>query len=255
MKKKHLIGMICILYIFCGCQAKEAEEAPLGEFRAYAVMEEKRETLFCSDPNTVSEWFLHMIEEYQNDDIVGYVLIEGTNVDYPVVQAQNNSYYLHRNYRHIEDIAGSIFLDYKNDIARGDRQYILYGHNMNADIMFHSVRYYVDESYYMEHPYVIFDTLHHAYVFEVFTFYMADVNEHYYIHVNWPEDVAYKQYLDKVVGMSYYDTGVEVGVEDVILTLSTCTNISDDTRYVLSAKLISIDGKPVTEGAAATPRT
>lgn len=251
MKRKWLLIIFCVAMLATSCNKNEVVEELAEEVPVEEVAEQK--TLFCAEPYEISERFINLRNEYNNDDMVAYIKIDGTSVDYPVFQSDDNDFYLHRDPNKNESLEGSLFLDFKNDITYGNRQYIVYGHNMKEDTMFHSIRYYADEQYYKEHPYIQFDTLYHDYVFEVLTFYTADINEHYYIHADWPVDEAFEQYLDKIMAYADYDTGLSVTTEDVLLTLSTCTNVSDDTRFVLTAKLISIDGEEVTEGAARTP--
>lgn len=178
-----------------------------------------------------------LIEKYNNNDIVGYLKIDGTSVDYPVVQAADNNFYLDRNVHKQKSPEGAIYLDYENDISRGDRHYVLYGHNMKADTMFHALRYYNSETFYQNHRFITFDTLYEQQTWEVFAFYRTGT-DFYYIQVLFDGDEDFTRLVEKMKSKSKYEIGVEVSAGDTILTLSTCTNEKDDSRYVLNAKLI-----------------
>ena len=186
---------------------------------------------------TIQPYFAELIEEYDNEDIVGYLNIPGTSVDYIVTQYGDNEFYLehdiHKNVSH----PGWIFLDYENDVATEDFHSIIYGHNMKADTMFHSIRYYRDFAYYKNHRTITFNTLYGDYEWEVFSFYKADIS-FAYTQVYFESKEEYYELAKKFKSKSIYDTGVEFVEGDRVLTLSTCTNESDNTRFVLHARLI-----------------
>jgi sortase B len=129
-------------------------------------------------------------------------------------------------------------MDYENDVAKKDRNTVIYGHNMNRDYMFHSLRYYQDPSYYEKNRYIIFDTIYGNQTWEIFAFYKANI-DFPYIAVFFTGDAQFGALLEEMKKKSYYSTGVEATVNDRILTLSTCSNQETDTRFVVNAKLIS----------------
>ena len=195
-------------------------------------------------PKTIRPAFEALRAEYNNDDIMGYLRIEGTSVDYPVLQweqskqLKDNRYYLTLDINGKPSVAGSIYLDYENDVALEDRNTIIYGHNMNADIMFHSLRFYADENYYKTHPIITFNTIYDDYTWEIFSFYRTST-DFYYTQVNFQDDAEFDALLKEMKSRSIYDTGIEVTTEDRILTLSTCTNDPhNDTRFVVNARLV-----------------
>ena len=194
----------------------------------------------------ISKEFELLRQQYNNDDIMGYLRIDNTSIDYPVLQSDDNEFYLDRGIDKSPNVAGSLFLDYENDVKNEDKNSIIYGHNMKQDIMFHSLRYYADKNYYEDHKYVYFDTIYDTGKWEVFAFYMTE-ESFYYLDVNFPTDEAFLELVGQMKEKSYYDTGVTVDADDRILTLSTCTNITDTTRYVLNAKLIEVNGVPYEE--------
>ncbi len=185
--------------------------------------------------------FVKLMEEYDNRDIVGYVNIPGTTVDYPVLQSEDNAYYLNRDINKNYTSAGWIFLDYENNIEKDDWNTIIYGHNMRADVMFHSLRYYTDPDYFKEHPYVTFNTLYEEYTWEIFSFYKTDT-DFYYIQAIFRDYNEFFRLAKEMKSRSMYDTGVELKYGDRVLTLSTCTGESGkDTRFVVNARLIKVN--------------
>ena len=191
-----------------------------------------------ASPKVINPDIIRLREEYGNDDIVGYLHIEGTTIDYPVTQYEDNAYYLDRDINKNMNIGGWVFLDYENDVAKDDKNMIIYGHNMKQDIMFHSIRRYASEDFFKEHRYITFNTLYDKYTWEIFSFYRANL-DFYYIQVIFRSDEEFFELAKQMKGFSMYDTGVDITIDDRVLTLSTCTNETSDTRFVLNAKLIT----------------
>jgi len=202
-------------------------------------LETETESAPVPDP-TIQPYFEEYIDAYANEDIVGYLIIDGTSVDYLVVQAKDNEFYLTRNINKVKDSAGWIFMDYENDIKKRNYNTVIYGHNMKADAMFHSIRYYRTYDYFLKHRFITFNTLYEEGVWEVFSFYKTDVNFDY-IRVYYPNDDFFYYMAMAMKQKSMYDTGVEIQKGDRILTLSTCTNETDNSRFALHAKLIVND--------------
>lgn len=186
----------------------------------------------------IRQEFLDLRDKYSNDDIIGYIEIEGTSIDYPVVKYSDNEFYLERNIYAEQDKTGWIFMDYENNVDYFDRNTIIYGHNMKKDIMFHALRLYQNEEFFKEHRYIVFKTLYEDTVWEIFSFIKTHVSLNY-LQVQ-PSDKEFMKLLDAIKAQSMYDTGVDVTLNDKILNLSTCSvNPSESMyRYVLSAKLI-----------------
>jgi|GEM_PF-2317784 len=178
-------------------------------------------------------------EYYGNDDIVGYLVVPGTEINQPIVQYTDNDFYLHRDLYKVTQNYGAIFMDYENDVSKEDKNIILYGHNMKQKIMFHELRYYNNLSYYNEHKYAVLTTLYDTLVWEIFACYEVNVNDFYYIQVKFGSDDKFYELASEMKERSTFDTGVEITKEDRVLTLSTCTNKNPDTRIVVNAKLIT----------------
>ena len=176
--------------------------------------------------------------KYNNDDIIGIIKVPDSSIYYPIAYSpDNNEYYLNRNLYKNRSAAGSIFMDYENSVERYDPNTVLYGHQMSSNSMFHSLGYYMNEEYFNNHRYIIFNTIYGDNVWEVFAYFKTDTSFNY-IKVFFKTE---KDFLDLAAEMkrrSVYDTGIEIEEGDRILTLSTCTNQEVNTRYVLSARMI-----------------
>lgn len=188
------------------------------------------------------EPLLHIQERFKslfeiNDDIVGWIRIEQTVINYPVVQANDNEYYLTKDFYKEENVNGSIMMDYRNQIENQEKHWILYGHNMKNKSMFMSLLNYESKWYFNQHPIIEFDTLYSNYKWQIFSVYYSNKEDNY-IKTNFQTDEDYKNFLIKVSNKSLHATDIQVDETDSILTLSTCAYIEDGGRFVVHAKLI-----------------
>jgi len=178
-------------------------------------------------------------EAFQNEDIVGYLIIPGTNIDFPVVATGDNDFYQAHDLSKSPNIAGSAFMDYENNVISLGYNTIIYAHNMRDGSMFHNLRYYGDSAFYEDHRLIYFQTAYRNTEWEVFSFYETTTDFNYINNRYQNREDFYTRLLSVVREKSAYETGVAVEVSDRILTLSTCTNKEDDSRYVVHARLVS----------------
>lgn len=174
-----------------------------------------------------------------NTNIVGWISIEDTKINYPIVQSTNNEQYLDRNYKDEDSMAGSIFMDYRNDITSTSPNTILYGHRMKDGTMFDSLEEFMVEEFFDNHQVVKFDTLYESYDAEIFSVYQT-TTDFDYIQTDFSNDEEYSLLLDDIQQKSLYHTDIELGVDDQIITLSTCDYKLDPDigRLVVHAKLV-----------------
>nr|WP_204466134.1 class B sortase [Shouchella xiaoxiensis] len=178
-----------------------------------------------------------------NSDIVGWIEIEGTSIDYPVLQAQDNEYYLRRNYKEEKNRAGSIFMDYRvRDVAE-DRHTILYGHEMRDGSMFSGLSAFTDQAFFDEQYAFLFDTPEKSYQVEVFSVYYT-TTDFYYIETEFNDQAHYSSFIDDIQGRSMFESAVEVNENDQIMTLSTCdaSQAGKNGRFVVHGKLVEQTG-------------
>ncbi|KMK78167.1 class B sortase [Alkalihalobacillus pseudalcaliphilus] len=175
-----------------------------------------------------------------NEDIVAWITVEGTKIDYPILQSTDNDYYLNRNYLHQETRAGSIFMDFRNDITLEEEHTIVYGHRMKDGSMFAGLNQYLEPEFYQEHPSFSFDTLYQSYEVEIFAAYVT-TTDFYYIETDFQEEQQFDVLLQEMKKRSAITTDVEVGSKDRIITLSTCDYQLDRElgRLVVHGKLTS----------------
>lgn len=172
-----------------------------------------------------------------NKDTVGWIKVNGTDIEYAVVKAQDNSYYLNHNFENEYNKAGWIFADYKNKFDGTDKNIVVYGHNRRDGSMFASLKNILKEEWYLneENRKITFITEKEKSLYEVFSIYQIEA-EDYYITTDF-ENGEFLEYLKTVKQRSIKDFNVEVSETDNILTLSTCGN-DNDYRIVLHARQI-----------------
>lgn len=191
-----------------------------------------------------------VLEEYKNllnknKKLIGWVKIDDTNIDYPVMQTTDNEYYLDHNLNQEYDRNGSIFMDKDCDVLKPSTNFILYGHHMKSGQMFGGLDKYQKQSYAEEHPYISFDTIYEhgtyqvMYVFRSRVYSEEDVNFKYYQFIDALSETEFDSNMQEMAVMSLYDTGVTAQYGDRLLTLSTCDYQEKNGRFVVVAKKIN----------------
>lgn len=181
----------------------------------------------------------------ENQDIVGWIEIEGTNINYPVVQGTDNQYYMKHTYNKENSKDGSIFLDKSYDWNIPSSNLLLYGHNNKNGTMFQNLLKYKDESFYREHPNIRFTTISDDCQYEIISAFLSrvyyqdetDVFRYYYF-INAGDEAEYKSYIEESKKASLYDTGKTAEYGEQLLTLSTCSYHTEDGRFVVVAKKV-----------------
>ena len=167
-----------------------------------------------------------------NPDVVGWIYIEGTAVNYPVVQGADNSYYLDRLVDGTKNKAGSIFMDYRNSPDLSDRNTVLYGHHLQSGAMFHDIILYKDQSFYKEHPTALLLTPEKNYRIELVAGYVTDMNSDAW-KMEFESDVEFALWLEQGIIRSTFRSTTRPTARDRVITFSTCTYEYNDARYVL----------------------
>ena len=180
----------------------------------------------------------------KNKKLIGWLKIDDTNIDYPVMQTVNNEYYLDHNFNQEYDKNGSLFLDKDCNAAFPNTNMIIYGHHMKSGKMFGNLNYYSKESYYKEHPQIQFDTIYEEGIYDVMYVFRSKIyNEDevvfkYYQFLDVNSEDEFYSAMDEMARMSLYDTGVTAEYGDKLITLSTCDNSEEDGRFVVVAKKV-----------------
>ncbi|MBR5869909.1 MAG: class B sortase [Clostridia bacterium] len=182
-----------------------------------------------------------------NKDIIGWIEVPGdTEINYPIVQGADNDYYLHYAYNGAYNPAGSIFIDYRNQInVSSNRHTVIYGHNMESGSpMFANLLHYLDESFLKNNRYINIYTDDGLCKYEVFAAYetspkQAGVENHSW-RVNFNRDNnVFLAWIESIRNRSKISSNVKIGENDRILTLSTCMNINEN-RCVVHAVLVEV---------------
>lgn len=174
-----------------------------------------------------------------NKDTVGWINVNNTNINYPVVQTKNNEDYLTTAFDGSKNQAGWIFADYRNNMKDFDRNTIIYGHSRLNSTMFGTLLNVLNKSWYTnKYNHIIkFSTPYENTMWQVFSVYKIDA-ETYYLTTSFTNDTEYVNFLNKLKSRSKYNFNVELNSSDKIITLSTCSDAAGTGRVVLHAKLI-----------------
>ena len=172
-----------------------------------------------------------------NKDIVGWIKINNTNIDYPFVKYIDNKYYLTHNLNKEKSTAGWIFLDYRNNINLKNKNSIIYGHARKDKTMFGTLKYALKKEWYKNKENQIINIIikNKKYKYKIFSIYTIK-KENYYLQTEFKEDKEYKNFLNILKRRSIYNFKVDTKKINYILTLSTC--YKDDKRVVVHAKLV-----------------
>ena len=179
----------------------------------------------------------------QNPDLIGWLRVEGTGIDLPVVQTPgDNEYYLRRGFDKFYAAGGTLFLDERCDISPAEptANWLVYGHNMADGTMFGQLTRYRDEAFYREHPTFTFDTLYETATWQVVAALDTTLGADelpYYTFFDAGTKLEWQQRVEAIRALALYDTGVEVQYGQQLLTLSTCGDHrpNTETRFALLA--------------------
>ena len=179
----------------------------------------------------------------QNSDFIGWLRIDGTGIDYPVMQSKDDpDFYLKRNFGKEYSRFGLPYMQANCNLSSDN--IIIYGHNIKSKSMFNELTRYKDKDFYAAHKYITFDTLDERRTYEVIaafkTVAYSDSGFQYYDFVNANTEEEFNDYVAKSRALSFYDTGVTAEYGDKLLTLSTCEYSQKNGRFAVVAKLIEV---------------
>lgn len=181
----------------------------------------------------------------KNKDIVGWLKIEDTKVNYPVMQTPlEPEFYLRRNFEKEESMAGTPFVDAGSDMKKPSMNWLIHGHNMKNGTMFHDILKYEKEDFYKKHKTITFDTLKGKGEYQVVAaFYTKIYSESskkfkYYNYASILDENNYNTYVQNSKQLCTYNTGVTPKYGEQLISLSTCAYNEDDARFVVVARKI-----------------
>lgn len=181
----------------------------------------------------------------QYSDFAGKLIIKGLKMDFPVVQTTDNTHYLKYNIDGKEDKHGALFVDYRNNLANLNQNTIIFGHNMRDGTQFGMLSMYKKLSTYEACPVITFNTVYNDYKWKVFAAFLINTNPEHdnghvfnYLRTDFGTEQEFYDFYNEAMERSYFITDVDVTPQDKILTLSTCSALIDDSRFVVMARLV-----------------
>lgn len=172
-----------------------------------------------------------------NADTVAWIYVNGTKVNYPVVQSEDNNFYLTHDFYKKENVTGWVFADFRSDFSNLGKNTIIYGHNLVNRTMFGSLVWLLRDSWYNDanNHFVKISTVSSNSIWEIFSVYVIEP-EIYYLTTNFTKE-EFEKFIRIISERSIYDFGIEVTIDDRIITLQTC-NDAGNKRVVVHAKLV-----------------
>ena len=179
----------------------------------------------------------------RNHEFVGWLTVDGTNIDYPVMHTPDDEEkYLRRDFDGNSSSSGTLFVAAASDPIAPSDNVIIYGHNMKAGTMFHSLLNFEKKEYYEEHKLIEFDTIEEDAQYEVIAAFRTKIDESdpslykYYEFHNASSEEEFNEYVSKVKSMTPYEIEATAKYGDKLITLSTCAYHAEEGRYVIVAK-------------------
>jgi sortase B len=199
-----------------------------------------------SDPTVEGGILLDYAELHEmNPDMAGWIKIEGTKVDYPVMQTSTNNkdFYLKRDFDKQDSVRGSIYAREECDLDKPSDNITIYGHNMADGSMFHSLMSYTEKSAWDYNSLIFFDTLKERHIYKIFSVFKTSANAgkgfSYHQFVDAQNETEFNDFVTNCKNLSFYDTGITPKYGDKIICLSTCEYTLNNGRLVVAAVRIS----------------
>lgn len=253
MKNKWMIAgaaLFAALFAFSGAMLLgeyHDQKQSAKTFETAAELVKKDSVLNPQEPESTLAPEITPFEKYaevyeRNNDLIGWISIDGTKVDYPVMQTKDNpDFYLKRAFDKSYSDYGVPYLAENCDIGISDNL-VLYGHHMNNGTMFSDLCKYAEEAFYQEHKIIRFDTLDSFGEYEVVaafkTVAYSENGFKYYHFVRAEQEEDFNEYIAKCKELAMYDTGVTAEYGDQLITLSTCEYSQPNGRMVVVAKRV-----------------
>ena len=239
-----IIILLSIAYIIKDYVDKEKLKETSDLLNSIEIEENRiAENIDISEP-TKTERMLQVEKlQEQNEDIVGWIEIVGTNINYPVLQGDDNTYYMTHDYKKNKNTYGSIFLDKDYDWNIPSSNLLIYGHNLQDGTMFHDILNYKDKNYYEEHSIIRFTTAEEDCEYDIISafysrvYYKSEKNVfRYYYFINAETEDEYNEFIENAKKSSIYDTGKDAEYGEQLITLSTCSYHTEDGRFAIVAR-------------------
>ncbi|MGG7325825.1 class B sortase [Clostridium baratii] len=223
---KKIINVVLILAIIFSLYKVISKVVDYKESKnAYEKVREVK-----NNSNNFSEELIKRNENYKM-----WIEVPNTNINYPVVQGEDNDFYLNHDFNKKKSSSGAIFIDYKNNIDK-DKNIIIYGHNMKNKSMFQNLMKFKDEEFWKENNKIILTIDGKTYEYEIFSSYISNAKD-IDLKTNFENDDEYLKYIDDIRKKSIFHRDMNIKSNDRIITLSTCSYEKDDARMIIHGEL------------------
>ncbi len=248
MKKLLPFVLIILIFILCACSGNVGRQSIVTPSDTVSPSDTvTAESVPERDENGVLLSYSTLLRQYPY--MVGWITVPGTIIDYPVVQCDDNNYFLTHDYKCEESKNGAIYLDFLVDFEYGNisRNVVIHGHHMKSGVMFANLVKYDDPEFLKANPIVKFDSLYEENEWVIFAMMKIDayggedgMPTFNFMKSSFADDSDFAQYLADIRARSVYDTFgiVDVNEQDSIITMSTCSYEYDDFRTVLVARKV-----------------
>ena len=260
MIRRILITLLTILMLSCfgyfgvyyyNSYQKQLQTDSLNRLKNNTQINDMYEDVVfeMQDDETGETVRLKVLDEYKslynkNKNLIGWIKIDDTIIDYPVMQTKDNEFYLDHDLNQEPNKNGTLFLDAACDIIKPSTNFIIYGHNMRSGKMFGSLSKYKSASFYESHPYIQFDTIYEKGTYQVMYAFQSHIYDEdevvfkYYQFIEANSEVEFDSNMQQMADIAMYDTNVTAQYGDHLLTLSTCDYDEEDGRFVVVCKQI-----------------
>lgn len=239
-----MIMLACLIPIGQECCLSVSHEKQQEELRNLLIEKVQRpenSSASKTEHKKILDKFQKLYQE--NTDLAGWLTIENTDIDCPVMQCEDDEYYLHHNFYKEKDKYGCLYVKKCADLNTPGTNVIIYGHNMRDGSMFGNLDEYRNQKFYQEHARIIFDTLYEERTYEVLAVFPSSIDESeefkYYQFYQADTEEEFQYFYKNIKKESLYDTGVTATFGDTFLTLSTCYGNSEQERFVVVAKKLT----------------
>ena len=259
MKKKRTLSTILLILLiiaflasggylfhyFWMAKQTEDELSQLQKIKQEAFSDAEEETEVKSETGrSIQKGYRKLYKK--NSDLIGWVTVKNTKIDYPVMQTpEEEEYYIHRDFYGEYSSAGTLFVDLESNVQKPSDNILIYGHNMKTGKMFHDLLKYENESFYKNHKYIQFDTIYGNGTYEVIAAFRTHIltekedGFRYYQFFNAEDESAFNQYVSGCKALTGYTIDTDASYGDSLLTLSTCAYHTDNGRFVVVAKKLT----------------
>lgn len=228
------IIIICLLYVLQWYNENKKNREMLDNMMSEMQITKDSDTNDTTLKNKIKVDFNNLIAK--NPNTIGWIKIDDTSVNYPILKGKDNKYYLNHSFDKSINSAGWIFADYRCNPDFSSKNTVIYGHSRKDGSMFGSIKNMLHSTWYDSNSDIFVSSPKQNSVYRIFSMYTIKA-ETYYTTVDFNSDSDYEFFLNTILDRSIYDFKVDLNKDDKILTLSTCSSIGNN-RIVVHAKLI-----------------